>query len=140
MIRLAALTKAALDATTVSADDEVVRYGDHIERHLEAWSAVALEERHQLLSIMLDGVYVDMVQGLVLGLKPKPEFLPLFNLGEPVTTGDSELVTGGWSRVELHLKHGLVVLVEGRNSPVDSMTGFITTQPTDAPEMKRIRC
>ncbi len=93
-----------------------------------------------MLSIMLDSVYVDMVQGLVLGLKPKPEFLPLFNLGEPVTTGDSELVTGGWSRVELHLKHGLVVLVEGRNSPVDSMTGFITTQPTDAPEMKRIRC
>ena len=42
---------------------------------------------------MLDDVYVDMVQGLVLGLKP--EFLPLFNLGEPVTTGDSELVTGG---------------------------------------------
>jgi len=30
-----------------------------------------------------------MSQGLVLGLKPKPEFLPLFNLGEPVTTGDS---------------------------------------------------
>jgi hypothetical protein len=44
---------------------------------------------------MLDGVYVDMVQGLVLGLKPKPEFLPLFNQGEPVTTRDSVLVTGG---------------------------------------------
>ena len=54
-----------------------------------------LEERHQLLTMMLDGLYVDMAQGLVLGLKPKPEFLPLFNLGEPVTTGDSELVTGG---------------------------------------------
>jgi len=48
-----------------------------------------------LLSMMLDAVYVDMAQGLVLGLKPKPEFLPLFNLGEPVTTGDAELVTGG---------------------------------------------
>ena len=48
-----------------------------------------------MLSMMLEAVYVDMVQGLVLGLKPKPEFLPLFNLGEPVTTGDSELVTGG---------------------------------------------
>ena len=36
-----------------------------------------------------------MTHGLVLGLKPKPEFLPLFNLGEPVTTGDAELVTGG---------------------------------------------
>jgi len=48
-----------------------------------------------LLIMMLDAVYVDMAQGLVLGLKPKPEFLPLFNLGEPVTIGDSELVTGG---------------------------------------------
>ena len=48
-----------------------------------------------MLSMMLDGVYVDMVLGLVLGLKPKPEFLPLFNLGEPVTTGDLELVTAG---------------------------------------------
>jgi len=51
--------------------------------------------RHQLLSMMLDAVYVDMAKGLVLGLKPKPEFLPLFNLDEPVTTCDSELVTGG---------------------------------------------
>ena len=62
---------------------------------MEAWGAATLEERHQLLSMMLDAVYVDMTQGMVLGLKPKPEFLPLFNLGEPVTTGDSELVTGG---------------------------------------------
>ena len=54
-----------------------------------------LEERHQLLTMMLDAVYVGMTQGLALGLKPKPEFLPRFNLGEPVTTGDSELVTGG---------------------------------------------
>ena len=83
-----------LDATRVSAYDEVVRYGDHIEGLLEAWGAATLEESHQLLSIMLDGVYVDMVQGLVFYLKPKPEFLPLFNLGEPVTTGGSELVTG----------------------------------------------
>jgi len=31
-----ALTKAALDATRVSADDEIIRYGDHIEGLLEA--------------------------------------------------------------------------------------------------------
>jgi len=70
-----------------------------------------MEERHQLLTMMLDAVYVDMTQGLVLGLKPRPEFLPLFNLGEPITTGDSELVTGGWSRVELHRERGLIILV-----------------------------
>jgi len=62
---------------------------------LEDWSETTLEEHHQLLIMMLDAVYVDMAQGLVPGLKPKPEFLPLFNLGEPVTIGDSELVTGG---------------------------------------------
>ena len=62
---------------------------------MEAWGAATLEDRHQLLSMMLDAVYVDMAQGLVLGLKPKLEFLPLFNLGEPVTTRDAELVTGG---------------------------------------------
>jgi len=48
--------------------------------------------------MVLDAVYVDMAQGLVLGLKPKPEFLPLFTLGEPVTTGDSELVTAGMDK------------------------------------------
>jgi hypothetical protein len=31
--------------------------------------------------MMLDAAYVDMAQGPVLGLKLKPEFLPLFNLG-----------------------------------------------------------
>ena len=39
-----------------------------------------------------DGVQdsdADMAHGLVLGLKPKPDFLSLFNLGEPVTTGDA---------------------------------------------------
>ena len=54
--------------------------------------------------MMLDAVYVNMARGLVLGLKPKPEFLPLFNLGEPVTTGDAELVNGDWSRVQLYRK------------------------------------
>ena len=99
-----ALTKAALDATRVSFDDEVVHYGDHIEGLLEAWGSATLEECHQLLSMMLDGVYVDMAQGL----KPKLEFLPLFNLGEPVTTGDS---VGGWSRVELYRERRLVVVL-----------------------------
>ena len=71
------------------------RKNERLKELVGAWNAATLEERHQLLTMMLDAVYVDMTQGLVLGLKPKPEFLPLFNLGEPVTTGDSELVTGG---------------------------------------------
>ena len=71
------------------------RKNERLKELVGAWGAATLEERHQLLTMMLDAVYVDMTQGLVLGLKPKPEFLLLFNLGEPVTTGDSALVTGG---------------------------------------------
>ena len=67
-----------------------------------------------MLSIMLDGVYVDMVQGLVFDLKPKPEFLPIFNLGEPVTTGDSELVTGGMEQSQTD---------SGSPSPLGLFTG-----------------
>ena len=43
---------------------------------------------------MLDATSMDMAEGLVLGLKPKPEFIPLFNLGELVTRGYAESVTG----------------------------------------------
>ena len=53
------------------------------------------QQESALTKAALDAVYVDMAKGLMLGLKPNPEFLPLFNLGEPVTTGASELVTGG---------------------------------------------
>ena len=49
-----------------------------------------------MLSMVLDAVYMDMAQGLVLGLKPKPEFLPLFNLREPVKSGETVLVTRGF--------------------------------------------
>ena len=40
----AALTKAALDATRVSVDGEVVRFNGHIEGLVEAWGAATLEE------------------------------------------------------------------------------------------------
>ena len=79
--------------------------GGHRYSRLEALGEASPEERHQLLNMMLDAVYVDMAQGLVLG--PKPKFLPLFNLGEPVTTGDSELVTGGRARVRLPINNNL---------------------------------
>ena len=39
--------------------------------------------------MMLDAVYVDMQLGTIEGVKPKPEFLPLFNLAEPVRAGET---------------------------------------------------
>ena len=53
------------------------------------------EERHKLLTMMLDAVYADMKIAEVVGVKPRPEFLPLFNLNEPVKSGETVLVTTG---------------------------------------------
>ena len=90
-----ALTNAALEAAEPHADDHVIQLGDHIEGLVEAWAMATKEERHQLLTIMLDAVYVDMKSAEVVGVKPKPEFLPLFNLKEPVRSGKTVLVTSG---------------------------------------------
>ena len=90
-----ALTKAALAAVQTPQDNQLIQLGDHIEGLVEAWEEATKEERHQLLAMMLDAVYVDMQAGKVTGVKPKPEFLPLFNLKEPVRAGETILVTGG---------------------------------------------
>jgi len=50
----AALTKAALDATRVSVDGEVVRFNDHIEGLVEAWGAATLEEPVRLVEDIRD--------------------------------------------------------------------------------------
>ena len=82
--------------------------------------------------MMLESAYVDMARSLALGLKTKPEFLPLFNLGAPVTTGDSELVTEGmeqsptghlqesrWIQINcLVEKNGLDVAPRALQSPI----------------------
>ena len=82
-----ALTKAALQAVQAMPDNQLIQLGDHIEGLVEAWAEATKEERHQLCCMMLDGVYVDMQAGKIAGLKPKPEFLPLFSLKEPVKAG-----------------------------------------------------
>lgn len=86
------LTKAALEAVRTPDDGDLIRLGDHIEGLIEAWTLATNEERHQLLTMMLDAVYVDMQSGTFEGVKPKPEFLPLFNLAEPVRAGETVLV------------------------------------------------
>ena len=39
-----------------------------------------IEEKHDILKLMLDNVYVDMPTRMVVGLEPKAEFIPLFKL------------------------------------------------------------
>ena len=44
--------------------------------------------KHDMLHMMADAVYVDMKPKEVVGFKLKAAFLHLFNLGEPVKTGE----------------------------------------------------
>ena len=51
-----------------------------------------------MLQMMLDAVYIDMAIKEVIGLRLKAAFLPLFNLHEPVKTGElvlSNALTAG---------------------------------------------
>jgi hypothetical protein len=67
--------------------------GDHVEGRVVAWQGATKEERRDMLRTMLEAVYVDFTAKVVVGLKPKPSFLPLFNLGEPVGAGEIVLAT-----------------------------------------------
>ena len=86
---------AALQAVQAMPDNRLIQLGDHTAGLVEVWGAATKKERHQLLCMMLDTVYVDMQAGKITGLKPKPEFLPLFSLKEPVRAGEINIVSEG---------------------------------------------
>lgn len=71
----------------------MVNLGDNVEGVVAAWDIATKEERHNMLHMILDAVYVDMATKEVVGIKPKSAFLPLFNLGEPIKTGEYVLAT-----------------------------------------------
>ena len=89
------LTRSSLAKIHVPKDNKLLELGDHVEGLVAAWEHATKEERHDLLKMMLDGVYVDMTEATVVAVQPKPPFLPLFNLKEPVRSGEALLVAGG---------------------------------------------
>jgi len=67
-----ALTNAALEAARSLEDHDLIQLGGHVEDLVEVWTAATKEERHQLLSMMRDTVYVDMQAGEIAGVRPNP--------------------------------------------------------------------
>ena len=84
-----AITQAQVASLVPSEGQAVVQLGDNVEGLVLAWQGATKEERHQMLRLMLDAVYVDVNEKTVVGLQPKPPFLPLFNLEEPVQAGQT---------------------------------------------------
>ena len=69
--------------------DAAAEAGRLIWRLPKLWSGANLEERRKLMLAMLDAVYVDSKENMIVAIKPKAPFKPVF---EVVTTReDSEV-------------------------------------------------
>ena len=70
-----------LESLAVPEVDAAAEAGRLVQNLPELWSAATLEERRDLLLTMLDGVYVEMKeQRSVVAIKPKPPFIPIFQV------------------------------------------------------------
>jgi hypothetical protein len=59
--------------------DATIKAGELIEKLGNIWRDSTLEEKHKLLTIMLDAVYVDLLNSRsIVGILPKPTFYGLF--------------------------------------------------------------
>lgn len=59
--------------------DATIKAGELIENLGNIWKESTPEEKHKLLTIMLDAVYVDLLNSRsIVGLLPKPAFYRLF--------------------------------------------------------------
>jgi hypothetical protein len=54
--------------------------GEQLQNLGAVWGKATLEEKHRLLSSILEAVYVDMVASRsIVGIQPKPSFYPIFD-------------------------------------------------------------
>jgi site-specific DNA recombinase len=68
-----------LETLVVPEADEAMKAGELIENLGNIWKCATLEEKHKLLTIMLDAVYVDLLNSRsIVGILPKPTFYGLF--------------------------------------------------------------
>ncbi len=75
------LLDTQLESLVIPEIDATEEAGRLLTQLPELWDRATLGERHELLTRMLDGVYVDMKGSRsVVAIKPKPAFRPLFRI------------------------------------------------------------
>jgi len=68
-----------LDSLVIPEADAAMNAGEMLESLGLIWQKATLEEKHKLLSGMLEAVYVDLAASRsIVGIQPKPPFYPLF--------------------------------------------------------------
>ena len=58
----------------------MVRAGEKLKSMLVIWDEATEAEKARMLSIMLDAVYCDTDRKMIVAIKPKSPFLPVFSL------------------------------------------------------------
>ncbi|MDO8491395.1 MAG: hypothetical protein Q7T04_05205, partial [Dehalococcoidia bacterium] len=119
------LLEMELESLVVPQANAAEEAGKLIQDLPKLWAGANLSERRKLLLSMLDAVYVDAKEEKrIVGIKPKPPFMPVFQvattkegsgvvlLKEP-PEANPEAPCFWWrrGRVELYLKHGNVIWV-----------------------------
>ncbi len=73
------LLQDRMETLVVPEMDATIKAGELIENLGNIWHEATLEEKHDLLTIMLDAVYVDLLNNRsIVGILPKPAFYRLF--------------------------------------------------------------
>jgi site-specific DNA recombinase len=68
-----------LDSLVIPEPDAAMNAGKLLESLGLIWQKATLEEKHTLLSGMLEAVYIDLAASRsIVGIQPKPPFYPLF--------------------------------------------------------------
>ena len=70
------LIKDALSALVIPEADASLDARQFLESLGFIWDKATLEERHKLLSVMLEAVYIDLAASrVIVGIQPKPPFI-----------------------------------------------------------------
>jgi len=63
----------------IPKEGEMVRAGEKLKSMLVIWDEATEAEKARMLSIMLDAVYCDTDRKMIVAIKPKSPFLPVFS-------------------------------------------------------------
>ncbi len=98
-----ALAIKQLDAPEVDGItyDEVIEAGEHLPGMAALWGVASVEERHEMVTIILEpgGLYYDLENRVIAAIKPRPAFLPVLRMLNGVIEFDETrglLVTEHW--------------------------------------------
>ena len=85
------------------AGGNLMEAGEHLSAMAALWDAATVEERYEMVTIILEpgGLYYDLENKIIAALKPRPAFLPLMRLIEgfiEYKEATGTLVTSRWQR------------------------------------------